>query len=423
MRFIHAADIHLDSPLDGLSVYAGDSAGADDTIRRLRLASREAFTALVSSAIELAVDFMVIAGDLYDGDWRDFNTGIFFVAQMGRLNAAGIPVFLLFGNHDADSEMTRKLVLPPNVRIFSSEAAQTHRLDELKVALHGRSFRVANTTENLVLGYPAAEPGWLNIGVLHTAMEGDAAHARYAPCTMADLAARGYQYWALGHVHEYRIWQGPPVVAYPGNLQGRHARETGARGALLVTAQNDRIVNTERLLVDVARWMVLEVDASAAADVDAVVVQAGGAMQALLAAAGHRLPMMLRVRVQGRCAAHGDLFRLEERLRADLVAQAMAIDPQRLWIEKVVLTEPAHSPQDLAARSDALADLQQVLGEVDVDAAFKGRLAEELKRAVTALPAQAFADHPELSEIRDGRIDTLLARTLPALLAQLARKA
>src|SRR2546426_8575476 len=235
MRFIHAADIHLDSPLTGLSAY--QDAPAD----LLRTATRDAFENLVSEAIAEKVDFMVIAGDLYDGNWKDFNTGIFFVRQMGLLKLAGIPVYLLFGNHDAESEMTKKLSLPDNVHCFPAGKAATFQLPELRVALHGRSFKDAATMENLAVNYPAPVSGWLNIGVLHTALEGNSAHANYAPCSIAELEARGYQYWALGHVHEHRVWHGTSTIAFPGNLQGRHIRETGPRGALIVTAEGPDI--------------------------------------------------------------------------------------------------------------------------------------------------------------------------------------
>ena len=221
MKFIHAADIHLDSPLVGLSAYP------DAPAERLRTATREAFERLVTRAIDEQVDFMVIAGDLYDGDWKDYHTGLFFVRQMGRLRQAGIPVYLLYGNHDAESEVTRSLQLPDNVQVFSARRAETFRLDTLQVALHGQSFKLAATTDNLVPSYPAPVPGWLNIGVLHTALEGNAQHASYAPCSQAELHAKGYQYWALGHVHAYWVAQGDVTIAYPGNLQGRSIRETG----------------------------------------------------------------------------------------------------------------------------------------------------------------------------------------------------
>ncbi len=241
MKFIHAADIHLDSPLTGLSAYV------DAPVEMLRTATRDAFTNLVTEAIELQVDFMVIAGDLYDGTWKDHNTGVYFCKEMGRLKRASIPVYVLFGNHDAESEMTKKLQLPDNVFTFETRKPTTFRLEHLKVALHGHSFKEKETTENLVTGYPAPVQGMFNIGVLHTALEGNSAHANYAPCSLDELHAKGYNYWALGHVHEHQIWKGASTVVFPGNLQGRHIRETGPRGAVLVTADETGIQEIKRL--------------------------------------------------------------------------------------------------------------------------------------------------------------------------------
>ena len=150
--FIHAADIHLDSPLLGLSAYEGAP------VELLRNAPRAAFNNLIDEAIRERVDFMVIAGDLYDGAWRDFNTGLFFAGEMGRLKREGILVFIGHGNHDAESELTKSLTLPENVTVFSTRKAETKALEHLGVVLHGQSFRDAKTEENLAVDYPPA-PG------------------------------------------------------------------------------------------------------------------------------------------------------------------------------------------------------------------------------------------------------------------------
>src|SRR5690606_13237673 len=180
----------------------------------------------VDKAVDEEVDFLIIAGDLYDGDWKDHNTGIFFSQQMGRLRKAGIRVFMLWGNHDAESEMTKKLTLPDNVTVFSSRKPEVHVLEELKVALHGQSFKDKVVVDNLTLGYKDPVAGHYNIGVLHTGLEGGTAHAHYAPCSRAELHAKGYDYWALGHVHEFQQWTERSTIVFPGNLQGRHIRET-----------------------------------------------------------------------------------------------------------------------------------------------------------------------------------------------------
>ena len=418
IRFIHTADIHLDSPLRGLSAY--ENAPAE----RLRGATRDAFVNLVDYCIDEQVDFLVIAGDVYDGDWRDFNTGLFFVRQMGRLRAAGIAVFLLHGNHDADSEMTRRLELPDNVHVFAHNKATTHRIDALKVALHGRSFKVAATTENLAVTYPAPVPGWLNIGVLHTALEGSAAHANYAPCSLTELQARGYAYWALGHVHEQRVWPGPCTIAYPGNLQGRHIRETGAKGALLVTADEGGITDVERLEFDVLRWHLLQVDVAPAADFSGAVRLVGRAMEDLLQSQPARHGLAVRVVLEGASAAHGALVAAEQQLRQEVLAQAVSLDADRLWVERVKVSTRA--PLAAGTRtldgegSDALAGLA---AQAAADPQFLAELRADLQTLLDGVKHEVLEAMPELAELRAGRLDQLMSDAVPALLARMEQAA
>lgn len=415
MKFIHTADIHLDSPLCGLASYQ------NAPVEALRTATRDAFRKLVDEAVEQQVDFMVIAGDLYDGNWRDYNTGHFFVREMGRLNQAAIPVYLLYGNHDAENEMTRRLMFPPNVFVFDSRRPVTHRLEAHRVALHGRSFKEAATLENLALGYPDPVPGWLNIGVLHTALEGYAAHARYAPCTLAELAAKGYDYWALGHVHEHAVLSESPWVVFPGNLQGRHIRETGPRGAVLVTADETGIRAVQRLIVDVMRWERLDVDVSTATDLQGAVLLAGRALQALLAARSDGKPVSVRVTLGGRTAAHGALFGLHTQLREELLAQAAAMAGDRLWIEKLRLeTTPLVDASQISERADAIADLQELLAQVPLDETFMRSLAEDLQLLTAKAPLELNEALPEFKAIRAGDVSGIVAAVTPSLLAQLA---
>ncbi len=417
MKFIHAADIHLDSPLSGLASYK------DAPAELLRTATRDAFTKLVDEAIDDAVDFMVLAGDLYDGNWKDYNTGHFFCREMGRLNKAGIPVYLLYGNHDAESEMTKKLSLPPNVHLFETRKPSTFRIESLRVALHGRSFKEAATTENLATGYPQPIPGWLNIGVLHTALEGNAAHATYAPCSLAELTAKGYDYWALGHVHEHAVLQQNPWVVFPGNLQGRHVRETGPRGAVLVAADETGVHSVERLLVDVLRWHVVDVDAGLARTLDDVVRLVGQAFETLISTTPSDRYLSVRVRISGKTPAHGELFGLEPHLRGEILGQAAAVGIDRLWVEKVrIETEPTADPEDIRARSGAIADLQSLLEEAPQDEALLASLADDLRQLVDRAPIELVQALPEFQAIRKGDLASIVKSISPGLLAHLARE-
>ena len=416
MKFIHTADIHLDSPLSGLAAYK--DAPAD----LLRTVTRDAFTRLVDEAIEEAVDFMVIAGDLYDGTWKDYNTGHFFCREMGRLHKAGISVYLLLGNHDADSEMTKKLTLPANVHQFDFRKAETFLINDLKVALHGRSYKEAATLENLATGYPASVAGWLNIGVLHTALEGYAAHANYAPCSLAELGAKGYHYWALGHVHEHAVLLRDPWVVFPGNLQGRHIRETGARGAIMVTADESGIQSVERLLVDSLRWHVVDVDASEANTLNDVVRLVGRAFEQLVNETPVKIYLSVRIGIKGKTAAHGELFGLESQLREEILGQAAGLGIDRLWVEKVrIETQPRTDPTHVAARSDAIADMQRFLDDAPGDVALLEALMEDLRPLVDKAPFELIESVPELNAIRSGNVAGIVQSVTPGLLAYLAK--
>lgn len=423
MKFIHTADLHLDSPLRGLSSYA------DAPAERLRTATRDAFHTLVTQAIDEQVDFMVIAGDVYDGDWKDFNTGLFFIRQMGRLRNSGIPIYLLYGNHDADSEMTRGLELPDNVHVFSSRKAETFRIESRKVALHGRSFKVAATTDNLLPGYPEPVAGWLNIGVLHTALEGNAEHARYAPCSVAELKAKGYQYWALGHVHEHWVQRGDVTIAYPGNLQGRHIRELGARGALLVTAEDGEITEVERLEVDVLRWHTLDIDVSAAADLRSAVRMVGQAMEQLLESTPADLPLAVRVVFKGCSAVHEELIVDEGQLRHEVIAQAVALDADRIWVEKVRVATQALGTADPSSDDDiqgAMAELESLALSAQDDPDFVRSLQADWQALLEKLPHDVLHATPDLSALRQdplAQVPDRIRQATPVLMARVGQDA
>ncbi len=416
MRFIHAADIHLDSPLTGLSAYA------DAPVDTLRTATRDAFTNLVSLAIDERVDFMVIAGDLYDGNWKDYNTGLYFVKEMSRLDRASIPVYLLHGNHDAESEMTRKLLLPKNVSVFDSRKPSSFRLDSLGVVLHGRSFKNAATLENLAATYPDAVPGLVNIGVLHTALEGNAMHASYAPCSLAELHAKGYDYWALGHVHEYAMWRGDSVIVFPGNLQGRHIRETGPRGAVVVECNAAGEMEVQRVYVDVLRWHRLHVDVAGCSNLEEVARAIGRELESLLDAVADTIPLAVRVIVSGRTAAHGELFGMETQLRQEVLASIAALGNDKLWLEKVRLdTLAIDDGQALRERADALADLQDVLASAQDDPVFLEALRADLSGILGKAPLELRSAVPYFDDIKSGDLTALLGEIRPSLVAHLAK--
>ena len=198
-KFIHAADTHIDSRLLGLAAYEGAP------VDRLRGASREAFANLVTLAIKEKVAFVIIAGDLFDGQWEDMRTGLWTAGQFRRLARENISVYLIRGNHDAASKVRARIDWPKNeqgaqiVHEFSVRKAETFQLADLGVALHGRGFAHQEAPDDLAKDYPDPVDGAFNIGVLHTSLSGDANHDTYAPTSEQVLVNKGYDYWALTH--------------------------------------------------------------------------------------------------------------------------------------------------------------------------------------------------------------------------------
>ncbi len=402
-QFIHAADIHLDSPLRGLERYEG--APVDE----IRAATRRALENLVELAIDQSVAFVLVAGDLYDGDWKEFRTGLFFVSQMAKLREAGIRVFLVAGNHDAANKMTRRLPLPENVQVLSPRKPQTVRLDQWDVAVSGQSFARPAVLENLASAYPAGDSGLFNIGLLHTSATGREGHKPYAPCTLDDLRARQYDYWALGHVHKAEIMCNDPPVVFPGNLQGRNIRETGAKGCMLVTVDDDHRIAMEPQAVDVFRWETCRV---AAAEVETgydLLDRVRGRLAELAGAAEGRC-LAVRVEVSGGCPAHRALAAEPHRWTNEIRAAAQDVGGG-VWVEKVSL---ATSPPP---EQGTMQSLDGPLGELV-------RYVEEIRRSPekTAALAGEFTDLRDKlpPELREGpeTIDFDSPETLQAVLEQ-----
>jgi DNA repair exonuclease SbcCD nuclease subunit len=408
-RFIHCADLHIDSPLRGLDQGA--------PAEKIRMATREAFTRLVTYAIGQRVNFVLAAGDLFDGDGKDWRTGHFLVQEVARLHREEIHFVGVRGNHDAESILLQKdLPFPGRARLLSHKAVDPYRIDDLDVVIHGQSFATRNVSADLSRSYPDPEPGKFNIGLLHTNMDGTEGHDDYAPSSSTYLANRGYQYWALGHIHERRmIGPGPgnAWIVYPGNLQARHIGETGAKGAVLVTVTDGVIASPPEFIpFDTVRFARVTPDLGAAADLDAALSIVRAHLQAALDAAEGRL-LAVRVELTGPSPAYAGLVRdaaeTRERIRAD--AQSIA-GPDALWIEdvKIRLTpppaqEPLHPALAAALDAEPPADLH--------DAAIA--YGKDLLDRVGGLRAALGPDHPVVKAIEDGSVPPELldrARTL-----------
>jgi len=385
-KFIHAADIHLDSPLRGLSRYESAPAEA------IRDACRRAFENLVDLAIDEKVDFVLLAGDLYDGDWKDYSTGIFLSKQMGRLGRHNIQVFAVSGNHDAANRMTKSLDSPSNMKIFSSMKVETVTLENLGVAIHGRSFRTQHVDKNLAAGFCTAEKGLFNIGLLHTSLDGREGHAPYAPCSLDDLRSKGYQYWALGHIHKQEIIKEEQYVIFPGCIQGRHIREAGAKGCVLVSINDGIVSEIDRIPLDVLRWSLCNIDLTDAEENREVLERVRKSIEQELVLAEDR-PLAMRIRLQGATQIADKLAAYPDRLEHQIKALGAETAGDDLWIERIEnLTTGKLDLESTLADDNAMGRLlKEILnitnGTDDIDG-LKDKIAELRQKA----PSEAFGD-------------------------------
>ncbi len=416
MKFIHAADVHLDSPLQSLALQ--DQA----QIARMRRACREAFERLIDFSIEQKVAFVLLAGDLYDHDSPNMQIAVFLRNQLSRLEKNGIRVVIVKGNHDANNKITSALALPANTRVLSDRKPETLFYDDLpvRVAIHGQSFKAGPVSENLAASYPAAVHGYLNIGILHTSLSGNIDHDVYAPCKLEDLTTRGYDYWALGHIHKGAKLIYDPWVVYPGNVQGRNAKETGPKGCMLVEVEDDRISTVELIDLAVVRWESVQIELKGKSR-EAELVEAIRAALAQAHKDAEGRPTAVRIILNGETPLHDVIERRPNRLLQTVMELAAEIGGEDIWIEKIRdnTVPPLVVPK--SQTNETTNDLVQIMEEVAGDTTqvnlllqkelepLRTKLPEELKE----LPALKLLDDPSL-------VLSALTRLKPRLASRLA---
>ena len=365
---VHAADLHIDSPLRGLTRYQGAPHEA------VAKATRTAFEKLVDLCLERAASVLLLAGDLFDGAWRDFNTGLFFLAEINRLRAVGCKVVLLRGNHDAQSVIERKLTLPEHAFELTTHGPQVIRFEDLGVSVTGQGFATRAILTDLAAGYPRPDPHEFSIALLHSSLDGREGHDAYAPSKLSTLLDKGYGYWALGHVHKREDVH--PTVVFPGNLQGRHARETGPKGVMVLEVDDVSLKSREFVALDVVRWEHLHVDVGEAQSLHDVLDLASAAIDDASAEDEERVHA-LRVTLEGKTSL--PLARDPEALLAELRGRALG---RPVYVEKLRFATQRHDergahplePYLVQVAAELGAEATLLLGELPTEIADEVRL-------------------------------------------------
>ena len=404
LRFVHAADLHLDSPFRGIRAQA-----PENVAQTLHRATFDAFENIINLCIREQVDALLVAGDVYDGADRSLRAQLKFVDGLKQLDSAGIRSFICHGNHDPLDGWEARLDLPAGcVRFGPDVTAEPVFPDEpQRATVYGISYPRREVRENLSPLFRQVVSGsGFNIGLLHANVGGDPNHDSYSPCSVADLEIAPIDYWALGHVHTRQALreQGPAVV-YPGNPQGRHPGETGARGVYLVEVEDSGPPRLEFHAMDVVRWETLSLDIAGLETEQALIDAVSDRAESALEASEGR-PVVFRLALAGRGTMHRWLRR--EDTVDDLLEQLnsrYANSNPWLWCERIQLDTASPVDREQAARrEDFTGDLARLCTELRENPEALVELQESLQELYGASRARRYLngflpDGPELLEI------------------------
>ncbi|MDA9422923.1 metallophosphoesterase family protein [Bradyrhizobium sp. CCBAU 53380] len=381
-RFVHAADIHLDSPLRSLALR--DPALAEF----IGSASRLVFTRIIDLCLEEKVQALLLAGDLYDGDQTSMKTARFLSEQLRRLDAAGIAVFIIRGNHDALSRITKELVFPPNVHLFGgrAEAIEIKRdRGQQAVVIHGLSFAKPHAPEGLLTKYRLPVQDATNIGLMHTSLGGSPSHDVYAPCSTNDLLNSGFRYWALGHIHKRSTTEGSCAIVMPGIPQGRDIGESGPKSVTLASVLDDGSIAIEERIVSLAQFERIGLDASGAATWHDLVAQLETALQdaATRSVSDH---LVVRLAVSGTTPLAWNVRRDSDLLRTEAETRAKSLG--NIWIDKLEI-DCRRKPAGATASTDQLDALRRTMSdEVVASEGFRNEATDAVKELLAQLPPE-----------------------------------
>ena len=362
-RFIHAADLHLDSPFIGV----GQS--NPQLQQALRDASVEAWERLIELTIEQEAAFLLLAGDVYDGR-HGLRAQMRFLRGVERLSERGISVFVVHGNHDPLDGWSAVRNWPEHVTVFGSDGVESvivKRGRNRLATIHGISYPKRDVSENLALRFSRSKNPGFQIALLHCTVGSQPDHDRYSPCSLDDLRASGIDYWALGHIHRHAILSArDPCVVYPGTLKGRSPKssEQGAKGAVVVEVEDGSVTNIEHTYVDSIRFESFEVDVSSIEDLPELRSALYEEAEALREKHSPR-GLIVTGNLVGRGIVHDELRRpgVAHDLIQDLREEANSESPLLWWRSIEDQTRVSIDREAIVARGDFSAELLKLSEE------------------------------------------------------------
>lgn len=355
LRFVHAADLHLDAPFRGLSLDSEDMGTA------LCRATFDAFANLVNLCLEKEADFLLVSGDVFNQEKSSLRAQLAFRDGLAELAGHNIPVFVVHGNHDPAGSFSRAVDWPENTHIFKSDEPECipfSRNGEALALIHGASHMKTGEVRNLAKRFVRDPRDVFQIGLLHCNVGQNTGHDPYAPCDFSDLIQSGLDYWALGHVHTGGVWCEQPYVVYSGNIQGLSVKEIGPRGCFVVDVQENGAVAPVFHALDRFRWACVDTDIRDITALNRLEEKILGLIEAEQSEAGQR-GLVCRVVLSGRGPMHHYLS--EDKAREDFLQrlrEQLTGSSSLVWIKDLI---PYTAPEiDLESRRNK----QDFLGEV-----------------------------------------------------------
>ncbi|WP_430536077.1 DNA repair exonuclease [Listeria rocourtiae] len=361
VRFVHMADLHLDSPFLGLKQLP------DVVFRQLKNSTFVSFTKSVDVAIEEMVDFVIIAGDIYDEEDQSIKAQARFYREMERLNKSGIPVYMIHGNHDYVAKYQDRLKLPDNVTVFDTELEcyQFTSSGGSTANLYGFSYGERHVREAVYKKYERMGEADFHIGLLHgSEMTGNPMQDVYAPFRVNDM--KQMDYWALGHIHLRQVLAEEPMIYFPGNIQGRHRKEAGEKGVTLVSL---RETGAELIFVDTAPIIWEEKRLEIRTEVDF-----SGLFQLLMQAVKDtkraNKAVLLSLVVKSEVALSSDVKqRMDSGEWLDTLQELWIDEPNFVWVMRVTY-EVVKQDTDWLASSGLLAEWEMAKEALKQESAF-----------------------------------------------------
>jgi DNA repair exonuclease SbcCD nuclease subunit len=417
IRFVHTADIHLDTPFKGLSYINNELAA------KLKKSILQAFKNTIDLCIQKKVDFLLIAGDIFESRQRSLSAQLQFLAEINRLNEYNIPVYMVCGNHDPLNSWLHEFKLPPNLHRFSADKPEsvTYTKSGIPVAeICGISYKEQITTKNLAAMFPRAQQNIpFSIALLHGTTGIPGPHENYAPFQRSDIDSKGYDYWALGHIHKSQVISSEPYIVYPGNPQGRDFGETGIKGCYLVEMTQGKKTGLQHIPVHTIRFEKHSIDISQITTLDKI----PQAIEQTILNDHHNtgdVSSIVRIQLHGRTPLHKTIHKpgIAEEISEQINERYINNHPF-LWIDKIdIKTTPPVDIEQLEKGNDFPAEILRKCIAFENDPGLQKQLIQKKKDELSS-----YAMNKELDDFTQQDREDVFEQAKQLLIDQLFKEA